>query len=89
MSLMAQWRALGSHAEKLGMLRQCGPGDGSARGLDRERRCTVVGAPDMLARLGASPSLLLTWGWQVRFGMLTIDGPCMLTVMLKIVKGAR
>lgn len=45
----------------------------------------VVNAPDMLARLGAYPSSMSTWEWQVRLGMLTIDGHCMLTVVLKLV----
>ena len=84
-SRLALWRALGSLVERLGMLELCGPGAGSARGLDRGWRWTVGSAPDMLARLGASPSLLSTWGWQVRLGMVTIDGYGMLTVVLKLV----
>ena len=84
-SRLAHWRALGSLAERLGMLGQCSPGAGSARGLDRGWRWTVVSAPNMLARLGAAPSFLSTWGWQVRLDMVTIDGYCMLTVVLKLV----
>src|SRR4051812_20122497 len=34
-SRAAHWGALGSHAEKLGMLRKCGTGAGNAWGLDR------------------------------------------------------
>ena len=48
-------------------------------------RWTVVIVPDMLSRLGASPSLLSTWRWQVRLGMVTIDGYGMLKVVLKLV----
>ena len=64
------------------MLGQCGLGAGSARGLDMGWRWTVFNAPDMLARIGASPSLLSTCGWQVRLGMVTIDGYAKLTVVL-------
>ena len=55
-------RALGMVAGELGMVRACGPGVGKVRALDREWRWGVGLLPDMLARLGSSPSLLSAWG---------------------------
>jgi hypothetical protein len=67
----------------------CGPGAGSDRGLDMGWRWTLVSTPNMLARLGASPSLLSTCGWQVSLGMVTINGYAKLTVVLRLVNWAR
>ena len=57
--------------------------------MDRGWRWTVESVLDRVARLGASPSLLSTEGWQVELGLVTIHGYGKLIVVLKLVKWDR